>query len=945
MKVYRVRLSFRKIVKIFVPTLFLFWLFGLISFTNLAVGGYLLLNDYPHLMDFMNITQSASASPIVSHDVIRELTNDTYETLPLSFEENLGQSHPDVRFLSRGSEYSLFLTDNEAVLTLNQPNVNIATFPCITDMTEYEVIRMQVMGANHEPQITGIDALPGKNNYFTGNCSGKWQTSVNSFTRVRYREIYPGIDLVYYGNSHNLEFDFVVFPGANPEAIQLGFEGMDKLELDEKGNLVLHIAGEKIVLDAPVIYQEIEGIKHEVDGGYILDAKHEVGFRVGNFNDILPLVIDPVLEFSTYLGGSGTDYGFDITLDSSGDIYLTGQTNSSDFPVGNGYQEALCGLSDVFVTKISASSNNVVFTTYLGGSDNDYGYSLAVDSSGNAYVTGYTYSDDFPTQDAYQEIFSGGSDNGIGWDGFVAKLSPSGDTLVYSTYLGGSADDIGYRIAVDGAGNTYIGGHTYSSDFPIKNAYQAALAGNADGFVVKLAPSGKALEYSTFLGGRGGDFANGIRVDSSGNAYVTGYTYSDDFPTQNAYQAIFAGGWDVFVTKLSPSGDSIIYSTYLGGSGGDHAYRITTDISGNAYIGGLTYSDNFPTLNACQETLAGSADGFIAKLSAVGDALVYSTYLGGSGYDFINGITRDASGSLIAVGDTDSVDFPLRNAFQREFGGDWDTFISKISSSGDFLEYSTYLGGNSSDVGFGITVDEKGNTYIGGLTFSPDFPIRLPFQSSNSGFSDVFVTKLIEQVGSGEVSQSSALKIIVNHTSLEFDSVTVGSDSTPKTVTVTNTSDTSLTFGAISIVGSDAGSFSVLNDNISWQTLTPMENAAFEVVFGPASAGLKLASLSIASAGKGEVLANITLTGTSMLPTSKALTPSPEKSISVPEAPASLEELPLTTQLLPPQAPSQIQISFPDWAIYLAGALLITIVLLLITLLLLVVTMRRSRMD
>jgi hypothetical protein len=443
-----------------------------------------------------------------------------------------------------------------------------------------------------------------------------------------------------------------------------------------------------------------------------------------------------MLSYSTYLGGDGGDGGQAIAVDGSGYAYLTGWTNSSNFPTLNPYQGTFQGGSnDAFVTKLSSSGNSLIYSTYFGGGDWDAGLGIAVDDSGYAYVTGRTSSSNFPTLNPYQ------TDQG-GEDVFVTKLSSTGNSLIYSTYLGGGDADCGRGIAVDGSGYAYVTGWTVSSNFPTLNPYQT-YQGGYNVFVTKLSSSGNSLMYSTYLGGGKDDSGYGIAVDGGDNAYVTGFTLSSNFPTLNPYQGMYQGGGDdVFVTKLSSSGASLIYSTYLGGGNYDEGYGIAVDGSGYAYVTGRTYSSDFPTLNAYQATHQGGyVDVFVTKLSNSGNSLIYSTYLGGGGDDEGYGIAVDGSGYAYVTGYTMSSDFPTLNPYQTDQGGAWDVFVTKLSSSGNSLIYSTYLGGGSLDYGFGIAVDGSGNAYVTGYTWSSNFPTLNPYQTDQSDW-DAFVTKL-----------------------------------------------------------------------------------------------------------------------------------------------------------------------------------------------------------
>jgi uncharacterized repeat protein (TIGR01451 family) len=668
-----------------------------------------------------------------------------YGKLPMAFEANEGQTDGRVRFLSRGRGYGLFLTPTEAVLALREPTVPEGGPSVGAGLTlpgraaphasrNVAVLRMKLLGANRAATMVGLDLLPGKTNYFIGNDPKKWRRGVAEYARVEYRGVYPGISLVYYGNQGQLEHDFVVAPGAGPRKIRLGFEGARKLRLDANGNLVLTTGEGEVTLRAPLIYQEVDGVRRPVGGQYVLKGKRRVGFEVDHYDRLRPLVIDPVLVYSTYLGGNGNDLGNGIAVDASGSAYVTGYTIATDFPTMGANQMDQASY-DAFVTKLDPSGASLVYSTYLGGNSNDYGLGIAVDTSGSAYVTGSTDSTDFPTIGAYQ------TDQGT-TDAFVTKLDPSGASLAYSTYLGGNGDDLGDGIAVDASGSAYVTGYTLSPNFPTVGAYQTAQASHFhDVFVTKLDPSGASLAYSTYLGGSDSEFGYGIAVDASASAYVTGYTGSTDFPTMGAYQTD-KGGPDVFVTKLSPSGASLGYSTYLGGDSDDLGYGIAVDASGSAYVTGYTQSADFPTIGAYQTNQA-FTDVFVTKLDPSGASLAYSTYLGGNGDDLGNGIAVDASRSAYVTGYTDSTDFPAVGAYQtgQALG---DVFVTKLDPSGASLTYSTYLGGKGTDVGNGIAVDASGDAYVTGYTNSAPFPTTPgAFDTTfNGGPVDAFIVKL-----------------------------------------------------------------------------------------------------------------------------------------------------------------------------------------------------------
>ncbi len=677
---------------------------------------------------------------------------ENYGKLPLSFEANQGQTDGRVNFLSRGSGYSLFLTPTEAVLALRKPvvsnrgrtrhaNAEAEQVPAAPP----SVVRMKLVGANPSPRVSGLEELPGKNNYFIGNDPSKWRTRVPHYAKVQYDEVYPGVDLVYYGNQRRLEYDLVVEPGADPRGITLSFEGVERLRIDAQGDLVLDTPGGEIRQHKPLVYQEVDGVRREIAGAYVLNGGREVGFQVAAYDRSKPLIIDPVLSYSTYLGDGGSDIGWGIAVDASGNAYVRGQT-SSVFPTASPIQPAHSGGTwDAFVTKLNAAGNALVYSTYLGGSGDESSLGevgIAVDSSGNAYVTGRTDSTDFPTASPIQAANGGGSR-----DAFVTKLNAAGNSLVYSTYLGGTNRDEGYGIAVDASGNAYVAGSTNSDDFPTASPMQPDKNLQFDVFVAKLNAAGSALVYSTYLGGSAADEGFDIAVDTSGSAYVMGSTLSPDFPTASPIQPAHGGGiWDAFVAKLNAAGSALVYSTYLGGSGAESslgAVGIAVDSSGNAYVTGRTDSTDFPTASPIQAAHGGgNRDAFVTKLNAAGNVLVYSTYLGGSGGDEPFGIAVDASGNAYVMGLTRSTNFPTANPLQATLDGISDVFVTKLNSPGNALVYSTYLGGNGSDIGYAIAVDASGNAYVTGQTGSGDFPTVNPFQADHAGATDVFIAKI-----------------------------------------------------------------------------------------------------------------------------------------------------------------------------------------------------------
>jgi len=690
----------------------------------------------------------AAGSPAT--DPVNENVRVQLSALPLTFIPNRGQYDPAVVYMVAGPQSTLFFTHDEIVITAREG---------VDDQPVEHIIRQTFPGSAESPVIEGADLLPGVANYFTGNDPSRWQSNVPTYGSVLYRNLYPGIDLRYKGTEGILKREFVVEPGADPAALRLHYNGIDTMTVDDAGALIL-TTGNSTLTESPVIcYQEIDGRRIIIPAGYHPAGDRDITFAIGTYDPSFPLVIDPALVYSTYLGSIGLDdSGHGIAVDSEGNAYVIGQTYSHIFPTTVGaYNRTFGGGSvDAFVTKLNPSGSALVYSTYLGGTHSDFGYGIAVDSSGNAYVTGDTLSSDFPTTaGAYKRI------KNVYGDAFVTKLNPSGSALVYSTYLGGLEYDFGRAIAVDSGGNAYMTGYTLGSDFPTtEGAYNRTYGGSYDAFVTKLNPSGSSLVYSTYLAGVSDDFGHGIAVDTSGNAYVTGQTWSSDFPTTaGAYNRTFGEySGDAFVSKLNPMGSSLVYSTYLGGFDYENGHGIAVDSSGNAYVTGDTESPDFPTTVGAYNRIYGGTffDAFVTKLNPAGSALVYSTYLGGlfdpggvaSATDHGNGIAVDNSGNAYVTGQTYSSNFPTTSgAYNQTFGGynGGDAFVTKLNPAGSSLLYSTYLGGASIDSGNSIALDSSGNAYVTGNTGSSDFPTTVGAYNRIKdvyGVAVIFVAKL-----------------------------------------------------------------------------------------------------------------------------------------------------------------------------------------------------------
>ena len=655
--------------------------------------------------------------------------------LPMHFEKNEGQvKDENVKFISRGKGYTLALTSNKTIFSL--PNFRKGCNSIIEKTRlkseakcEQQRLEINLVGSNPSLQMTGVDELPGISNYFIGKNPEEWITGVKNYSKVRYSKVYDGIDLIFYGNQEKLEYDFMVSQGADPNVISFQLHKEVKTRVDKTGNLLLNVGTNLLTIQKPKAYQEKNGKRISVMSKYVLHDEHTFGFDIGEYDKSETLIIDPVIVYSTLLGISGT--GEDVVVDEDGFVYIVGSDGT-----------------DAFVTKLHPDSSSLIYKTYLGGQLDDFGNGIAVDTAGYVYVTGETQSDDFPVKNAVQQNFGG--ELWLDGDAFICKLDPDGK-IVYSTYLGGDSEDIGYDIAVDLSGNAYVTGKTISSNFPVVNAYQQSIkifdySWGSDVFITKIKFDGSEFVFSTYLGGGFSDIGAGISLDNDNNIYITGFTSSTDFPTTaGAYQTQGRAS-DAFVTKMNAQGTDLVFSTLLTG-GTDPNYSqvvngldIAVDYAGNAVIFGSTASPDLPILGAFQTNLGGGTDNFITKFNTDGSRILFSTYLGGSKYegDF-GGIALDSEGNIFVTGQTQSDNFPCEQPIFNNLNGFNDAFVTGISSDGVKLIFSSYLGGSNWDDGHGIFVDQHGNIFITGSTISNDFPQVSPLQSSGSG---TFLTKI-----------------------------------------------------------------------------------------------------------------------------------------------------------------------------------------------------------
>jgi VCBS repeat-containing protein len=658
----------------------------------------------------------------------------------LTFEQNVGQASAPAQFIARGPGYSLQLSPQRATLNVRQNPAGADPSAAVTGT----VVRMDFPGANPAALLSGVGELPGKVNYLIGSDPSSWHTDVPTFSRVHYASVWQGVDLEFYGNAQDqLEYDFLVKPGADAGQIHLAFQGQASLDVDAQGNLLMHTAYGDLLQPAPTLYQLAGGVRQAVAGGYTLGPAGQVAFQVGAYDHGRELVIDPVMSYSTYAGGSADEQGLALAVDGTKAAYLAGSTASTNLPVTSGsYQQTSGGQTDAFVAKYSASSS-LVYMSYLGGSSNDSALGDYVDASGNLYVTGTTSSSNFPTTSgAYATSLSGSS------DAFLTKLNSSGSSLIFSTYFGGAgtASESGRAVRPDGNGNAIIVGDTASSSLPtfkpFKSTYQG---GTSDAFIAQFNSSGTALLCSSYLGGSGADTAYAVSLIAS-SFIVAGGTSSSGIASSGAYQAMLNGSTDGFVANLTlpPSGNLMQNSfTYYGGAGDETIYGLATDATFYYVTGKTTSSSTLPTTtNAYSRSLSGTEDAFVAKLTS--NSLFYGSYLGGTGTEEGYGIAYQGNNNVFVTGLTTSADFPLQSAVQTASAGGNEAFVTElpVGNSGGAPIFSTYLGGNLDDQGNAIALDSINEIYVAGTTSSTNFPTQLPAQAANRGGSDAFVTRL-----------------------------------------------------------------------------------------------------------------------------------------------------------------------------------------------------------
>lgn len=720
-------------------------------------------------------TRASDNSPFSGRNIV---ASELDKGAGIAFIENHGQFGEKTLFNSEISGISVYFCQDEVVYAIIKGDKAVreqdlglpvgfgedcTTIKDPDDRPELLLVKTIFVDSNPVTKVKGEGKLNSRCNYFYGQDRSKWITKVPNYISLIYEDIYPGIDLKYYGKNGVLKYDFIVSPGADYTNIRIRYEGIEGMRISDSGDLEIRTAFGNLNEKSPRIYQEIDGTKQMVGGGFKLIEPGVFGFDIDEaYDHSYPLIIDPELLFGTYLGGFRDEISRDLAVDPFGNAYVVGGTKSPDFPLLNPYDGEYELGYDIFIAKVAPSGDSLIYSTYIGGGHHEEAYGIKVDSEGHAYLAGYTVSIDFPVVNAFDSTYNDGYEGDV----FLLKLSTSGDSLIYSTYLGGSGTDIAQMIAVDNQGHALLTGSTSYGDFPTVNAFDSTFNGGSDVFVTKFSQSGNALIYSTFVGGDYQDHGRGIDLDENGNAYVCGYTHSSNFPMENSFDNTFNGGdWDAFAFKLSESGNELLYSTFLGGNQSDWGNYIKVDNLNSAYITGGSESHNFPTFNAYDDSYNYYIDIIVTKLSPYGDSLIYSTYLGGWGGD--NGIrlALDNVNRLFVTGWTGCSNYPVVDPYDGSYNGGIDAVLTVFSTQGNSLSYSTYFGGEDDDVGWGV-VDVPGlGTYIAGWTYSTNLPIENSFDDSHNGLMDVFVAKFENtptEITDG-IKEPTEYRLVSNH--------------------------------------------------------------------------------------------------------------------------------------------------------------------------------------
>jgi hypothetical protein len=841
----------------------------------------------------------SSAVPVDKTSPLPASIYSAYGKLPLTFEENQGQTDARVKFLSRGSGYTVFLTEDETTtLLLNAPAKEAAGPPERALLAKgtstptgrrNAVVRLAPVGSNPHAEVEGLDLQTGRSNYFVGNDPARWRRNIPHYSRVGYRGIYPGVDLVYYGHQGQLESDYVVAAGADPSQIALRVEGTKNIKLNSQGDLELKTSVGLVTLLRPVAYQDVRGERQEISANYIQRGPNLIGIQVGSYDVEQPLIIDPVLAYSTYLGGTANQFLFQVAADSTGFAYVTGFTTSADFPTVTGslnttFPAGSHGMA--FITKLKQDGSGLVYSTFLGGTaaisgnPSQAAHAIGVDSSGNAYVAGGTNTSDFPTVIPYQSINRGGG-------AFVSKLDPNGQNLLYSTYLTGTGSDSPNAIAVDASGNAYVAGTTTSKDFPNTPATAIQTTNKTTGaqigtvFLTRintLAPGGgmASLVYSTYLGGTVQESALGVAVDANANAYLTGFTSSPDFPgpsatggKPNGFQSSLKDvNGAAFVARIDTgTPNALLYSTYLSGTAngfgnaGDSGSAIALGPTGDAYITGISYATDFPLVGAIDSSSnTPFAKVVIARIDTTKSgtaSLIYSTYFGGTlnmvggtghGSDLGFGIKVDPTGNIYVAGTTNSIDFPVTaGAPQSKRVGIQNAFMSQLNPTGSAVLFSTYLGG-SNEAAYSIALDgaTPPNAFIAGVTFG-NFPVTAgAFQTSDKVTGANNMDGFVAELSPGAVSG-----VFVTPPSLRFGNQVTKTKSSALTVALVNNTSAAITINAPGITilaGTNSSDFAIASNTCPaiGAQLAAVTSCTVGVTFTPSTTSSESATLSFA---------------------------------------------------------------------------------------------------
>ncbi|MDH5646250.1 MAG: SBBP repeat-containing protein, partial [Candidatus Heimdallarchaeota archaeon] len=687
-----------------------------------------------------------------SDSISEDLEKEVLEKLPILnnyFRENKGQLKDDnIRYYFDAPEFGVAFTESSIIYRVSEIKSDTTT---TGESESLDLMMMKEIGSTTKtiesyfvtityPNSNSV--LPSAqgefehvSNYFYGNDPSAWVTEVGSYSSIVYHDLYQGIDLRYYFTQEGLKYEFVVKPQSNPSVITMDYSGIYSIET--KGNdLILHTPLQTISDTNLFVYTENQGNKQQIDAKYIITG-NQLQFDLAEYDTSKPLIIDPIV-YSTYMGGNGDEHGYSITVDSLDNIYVTGDTASTNFITQNAFDGSLGGSWDAVIFKLGKNLGSVQSSTYLGGSGNDHGTSIALDYANNIYITGVTDSIDFPAINGYDSTFNGGLN-----DAFIAKLGADGVCIDYSSYIGGDGEDKANSIVVDGSQSAYVTGYTFSLNFPLVNPRDATYGGNSDIFVSKFSPNGVSLVYSTYFGATGIDVGNAIVLDSENNMYITGHTDSSGFTMVNPYDPTHRGGYDVFVFKLTADGLGLPFSTFIGGSLNDIAMSIQLDSENNVYITGYTESPNYPVVNAYDSTYNGGiTDVFISKLNSSGSSLLYSTFIGGSFADLAKSLVLDSNNNMYVAGYTYSNDFPMVNPFNDTYGRLNELFVFQLSASGSDLLFSTYVGGIESDFGWDLVLDSSNNIYVTGYSDSSNFPVFNGWDTTNNGLFDIVVLKL-----------------------------------------------------------------------------------------------------------------------------------------------------------------------------------------------------------